>query len=138
VFTKDAPYSLQITANVSYGECSLWSEARRLRQNYQCEVLQELAEYVQKARNHFCAPAIITSGYRPPEINRMVGGAASSEHLYDTPQTGALDFYLDGVPVSTLQSWCSETWPYSLGLGAPKGFVHVGIRPGRPKVVWAY
>jgi hypothetical protein len=53
------------------------------------------------------------------------------------PDTGAVDWYVDGVSVYTLQEWCKENWPYSTGLGAPQ-FVHTGIRPGRPKVVWDY
>jgi uncharacterized protein YcbK (DUF882 family) len=68
----------------------------------------------------------------------MVGGASRSEHLYDAPDTGALDFYVDGVSVYTLQEWADGAWPYSLGYGAPKGFIHVGIRPGRPRIRWDY
>ena len=68
----------------------------------------------------------------------MVGGASRSEHLYDAVDTGAIDFYLDGLSVVTLQDWADKTWPYSLGYGAPKGFIHVGIRPGRTRVRWDY
>ena len=138
MFDKSAPFSLQITPNVSYGECSLWSESRRLVQNYQTTTLEELCGLVQKARDHFGFPAIITSGFRPPAINAMVGGASSSEHLFNAPDTGALDFYLDGISVLSLQAWVVENWPFSVGLGAPRGFVHVGMRPGRPRVVWDY
>ena len=81
---------------------------------------------------------IITSGYRPPAINRSVGGANSSEHLYNAPGLGAVDFYIKGAPITEVQAWCDKAWPYSLGYGAPKGFVHLGIRQGRPRVRWDY
>jgi hypothetical protein len=51
---------------------------------------------------------------------------------------GAVDFYIQGVDIHKLQAWCDKEWPYSLGYGAPKGFVHLGIRAGRPKVRWDY
>jgi hypothetical protein len=42
------------------------------------------------------------------------------------------------VEIYKLQDWCIKNWPYSTGKGAPKGFIHTGIRKGRPKVVWDY
>jgi uncharacterized protein YcbK (DUF882 family) len=97
-----------------------------------------LAEFVQKARDHFGKSAIITSGHRPAKINAQVGGASRSEHLYDAKDTGAVDFYVDGTSVYTLQAWADKEWPYSLGYGAPRGFIHVGMRPGKPRVRWDY
>jgi uncharacterized protein YcbK (DUF882 family) len=93
---------------------------------------------MERVRSRFGKPVIITSGYRPPAINRSVGGASSSEHLYDAPGVGAVDFYVDGAPIRVVQDWCDKEWPYSLGYGAPKGFVHLGIRKGRPRVRWDY
>jgi len=137
-FGPSSPFSYKLTPNISYGEIALQSEARRFHHQHQCETALLLARFVQKARDHFGKPVIITSGYRPPKINAQVGGASRSEHLYDKPDTGALDFYLDGLAVQTLQNWCDANWPYSLGYGAPKGFVHLGVRPGRPRVRWVY
>lgn len=135
--TPKAPFSFQITPNVTYGEVALQSEARRFVAQHQCDTAALLCKFVQKARDHFKRPAIITSGYRPPKINAEVGGASRSEHLYDAPDTGAIDFYLDGMSVVELQRWADKEWPYSLGYGAPQ-FVHIGIRPGRPRVRWDY
>jgi uncharacterized protein YcbK (DUF882 family) len=67
-----------------------------------------------------------------------VGGAKNSEHTYSAPDKGAVDFYVQGVDIWQVQSWCDKNWPYSLGYGAPKGFVHIGIREGRPRVRWDY
>ena len=137
-FTPGSPFAYKLTPNITYGEIALNSEARRFKAQYQCDTAMILAQFAQKARDHFKRPVIITSGYRPAAINAQVGGASSSEHLYDAKDKGGLDFYLDGMSVKTLQDWCDKEWPHSLGYGAPKGFVHVGMRPGRPRVRWDY
>jgi hypothetical protein len=138
-FRPSAPYSHRVTPNIQYGELALWSESRRFTAQHQCDTALLICQFIEKARAHFGGkPAIITSGYRPPKINAQVGGASRSEHLYDQPDTGAVDWYIDGVSVHILQNWARANWPYSTGLGASKGFVHTGIRPGRPKVVWDY
>jgi hypothetical protein len=51
---------------------------------------------------------------------------------------GAVDFYIDGADINDVQSWADRAWPYSLGYGALKGFVHLGIRKGSPRVRWDY
>lgn len=137
-FRPSSPFSYKLTPNVTYGEIAQNSEARRFQHQYQCDTALLLAKFAQKARDHFKKPVIITSGHRPPAINAQVGGASNSEHLYDVRDKGAIDFYLDGMSVLELQSWADRNWPYSLGYGAPKGFIHVGIRPGRPRVRWDY
>jgi hypothetical protein len=138
MFRPGAPFSTKITPNITYGEVALQSEARRFTAQHQCNTAVLLCQFAQKARDHFKRPVIITSGYRPPKINAQVGGASRSEHLYDAPDTGAIDFYLDGTSVKALQDWADKEWPYSLGYGAPKGFIHLGVRPGRPRVRWDY
>lgn len=137
-FAPSSPFTLQITPHVAYGEFALYQEARRFVANHQCATARLIAEFLEKVRAEFGAPIEITSGYRPPAINRAVGGASQSEHLYDAPDTGAVDFLVTGKSIYAVQDWCDSNWPYSLGYGAPKGFVHLGIRPGRPRVRWDY
>ena len=138
-FTPDSPYEQYVTPHIQYGEIALWEEARKFTSQSQCDIAFEICEFLEEAREHFGgAPIIITSGYRPPAVNAAVGGAESSEHLYDAEDTGAIDWYLDGIGLFGLQDWCLATWPYSTGKGAPKGFVHTGIRKTRPKIVWNY
>lgn len=44
--------------------------------------LRQLAEVLQKIRDRYKKPIIIDSGYRCPELNKAVGGAVNSDHLY--------------------------------------------------------
>jgi GH24 family phage-related lysozyme (muramidase) len=134
-----SPFNAKLTPHIAIGEFALYKEERRFAADYQIKVATELAEFLEKARAHFGGkPLIVTSGYRPKAINRMVGGASSSEHLYDAPDVGAVDFYVEGADIYKVQEYCDKYWAYSVGYGAPKGFVHLGIRKGRPRVRWNY
>ena len=135
----NSPFTARITPHITLGEFALGQEARRFDHQHQVDTAAELAAFLERVRIAFGGkPIIITSGYRPPAVNRAVGGASSSEHLYDAPSVGAVDFYIDGADVYKVQEWCDKNWPYSLGYGAPKGFIHLGIRKGRPRVRWDY
>lgn len=43
-------------------------------------------------RDKFCAPVVITSGYRCPQVNKLVGGANNSQHMSGC----AADFHIKG------------------------------------------
>jgi len=138
-FTPDKPFNFIVTPNIKYGELALNLEKRRFKHQYQCDTAVVLCQFLERARKAFGnKPVVITSVYRSPKVNAAVGGSARSEHLYDAPDTGAIDFYIAGADIYAVQTWCDANWPYSLGYGAPKGFVHLGIRPGRPRVRWDY
>lgn len=133
------PFSTKLTPHVTLGEFALYQEARRFKTQYQVKTAIELAEFLEKCRAHFGGkPVIITSGYRPAAVNKAVGGASNSEHLFSGPDVGAVDFFIDGVSVKAVQDWCDKEWQFSLGYGAARGFVHLGIRAGRPRVRWNY
>jgi GH24 family phage-related lysozyme (muramidase) len=136
--TPSSPFSARITPHIQIGEFALGREERRFDYQYQIEIAAELAAFLERVRVAFGnKPVIITSGYRPTAINRMVGGASSSEHLFKKGE-GAVDFYIKGVDIYKIQEWCDKHWSFSLGYGAPKGFCHLGIRSGRPRVRWDY
>ena len=133
------PFSSKLTQHFTLGEFALGEPARRFTAQHQVDTAIELAAFLEKVRVQFGGKRItITSGYRPAAINRAVGGASNSEHLYDAPSVGAVDFYVDGADINAVQSWVDREWPYSVGYGAAKGFVHFGIRKGRPRVRWDY
>lgn len=133
-----SPFSARITPHIRLGEFALDQEARRFEHQYQVDTAAELASFLERVRAQFGGrPVVISSGYRPAAVNASVGGASSSEHLYK-PGCGAVDFYINGADINAVQRWCDQQWPYSLGYGAPKGFVHLGIRQGRPRVRWDY
>lgn len=137
--SPSSPFSRRITPHFTIGEFALGQEARRFDHQHQVDTAAELAAFLERVRLAFGGKAvIITSGYRPPAINRSVGGASASEHLYSAPGIGAVDWYVQGVDIYKVQAWCIKHWPYSTGKGAPRGFVHTGIREGRPNVVWNY
>jgi GH24 family phage-related lysozyme (muramidase) len=137
--TPASPFSTLLTPHIRLGEFALDQEVRRFDRQHQVETAIELSDFLERVRTRFGQkPIIITSGYRPASINRSVGGASASEHLFTAPGVGAVDFYVQGDDIRAVQHWCVQNWPYSVGLGAPKGFVHLGIRAGRPRVRWDY
>lgn len=137
--SPSSPFTAHLSRNFTLGEFALGQEGRRFAHQYQVDVAAELAAFLERVRRQFGdKPVIITSGYRPPAINRQAGGASASEHLYSEPGVGAVDVYVDGVDIQAVQDWCDREWPYSVGYGAPKGFVHLGIRSDRPRVRWDY
>jgi len=138
-FTPWSPFTYKVTPNITYGELTLNQEARRFTKQFQCDTALELCQFLEKVRKHFGnKPLVITSASRPEPINTKVGGAKNSEHTYNMPSKGAVDFYIKDVDTYAVQDWCDKSWPYSLGYGAQKGFVHIGLREGKPKIRWNY
>lgn len=137
--TPRSPFTALLTPHIRVGEFALDQEARRFHHQHQIDTAAELAAFLERVRQQFGGrPIVITSGYRPPAINRSVGGASGSEHLFDAPGVGAVDFYVAGADIRDVETWIDAVWPYSLGYGAAKGFHHVGIRRGRPRLRWPY
>ena len=137
--TPTSSFSALVTPHIRIGEFALDQEVRRFDHQHQVDTAAELAEFLERVRRNFGGkPVVITSGYRPPAVNRAVGGASASEHLYDAPGVGAVDFYVAGADIYQVQEFCDRYWDCSVGYGAAKGFVHLGIRKGRPRVRWDY
>jgi N-acetylmuramoyl-L-alanine amidase CwlA len=134
--TPGSPFELHVTPHIQYGEICKWEERRRFSTQTQCNVSLKICQFLETVRSAFNnRPVIITSGNRPHPVNEEVGGVPDSEHLYEQGR-GAIDFYIDGADVYNVQDYCLKEWPYSVGRGAPKGFVHIGY--GRGKVQWDY
>jgi hypothetical protein len=134
-----SPLTAQLTPNFRLGEFALNRPERRFTHQHQIQTAGRLAEFLEHVRSVFGGPVVITSGYRPWSINAAVGGARFSEHLYDRPGVGAVDFYLPHADLVTVERWIDERWLFSLGLAAARrGFIHLGMRAGGPRVRWNY
>ena len=98
-----------------------------------------LAALLQKIRDHFGRPVVITSGYRTAAHNAAVGGSKSSQHLLGR----AADFYVEGVDVATVAAYAETLLPGRGGIGRyPKdakhptrktGWVHIDTRAGKSR-----
>lgn len=51
-------------------------------------------------RDELCTPVIITSGYRCPQVNKLVGGANNSQHMSGC----AADFHVQGFTSSMMRN----------------------------------
>jgi uncharacterized protein YcbK (DUF882 family) len=138
-FVPSSPFSHRVTPNVTYGELTLNQEARRFTKQFQCDTALVLCNFLEKVRTQFNnKPIIVTSCSRPEPINTQIGGARNSEHTFDAAGKGAVDFYIEGENIYRVQDWCDKNWTQSLGYGAPKGFIHLGMRPGGGRIRWVY
>lgn len=96
--------------------------------------LMHLARYLQGFRDFVGYPIRITSGYRSPRLNSLVGGVPTSDHIKGL----AADFYILGL--SPAESWqrlmeyrnhCRVQGIYDpvyQAIRYPAGHIHVGIR----------
>lgn len=93
----------------------------------------KLAKELDKVRRAWGKPIEVTSWYRPPAVNKAVGGVSNSQHINGS----AADIRPIGGDINAFQKWLDKFWgDKALGYGAKKGFVHVDLRLG--KIRWNY
>ena len=91
-----------------------------------------LSPGMERVRNSLGQPVLITSGYRSPEVNRAIGGSATSQHCqglaadficpsFGTPRAVARHLMERGSEIRFDQLIYEGTW------------VHVSFVPGRPR-----
>ena len=76
---------MNLTRNITLEELTTSQTATRLKINNTptpeiIENLKVVAAQVQKVRDHFVKPLIISSGYRSEKLNSAIGGARNSQH----------------------------------------------------------
>lgn len=96
-----------------------------------------LLEALNRIREKFGRPIIITSGFRCRKHNNNIGGAVASQHLLGTaadirPLSGKKEY------IDELFKLCEEeAGVVGLGDGRRQGFIHVDVRPGQRRR-WSY
>ncbi len=84
----------------------------------------ELIKILQKIRDHFKKPITITSGYRTPTRNKVVGGTTYSQHLYGM----AADIKVDGVSPQKVAQYAETLLTNRGGIGIYATFTHIDVR----------
>lgn len=108
--------------------------SREILQGTECpkelrDNLDKLLIAVNKLREIWGKPMLVTSGLRSPEHNKLIGGAPSSAHLtaeacdFADPKE-ALDNYLDAHPEVLEKCGLFREHP-----SKTKGWVHLQTRP---------
>lgn len=97
--------------------------------------LRLLCDHVlEPVRRHFGKPVVISSGYRPPKLNKIIGGSTTSQHSL----AEAGDFEVPGVPNVVVAQWIARNCRFDqliLEFVTPgvanSGWVHCSYRAGR-------
>jgi uncharacterized protein YcbK (DUF882 family) len=89
-------------------------------------IMPALLQALEEIREAAGGPIQVTSGYRPPDYNRAVGGVSNSTHIDGL----AADIFCDGLSTQTLHSICERVIGKRGGVGyyPRSGFVHVDLR----------
>ncbi|MCD8179632.1 MAG: D-Ala-D-Ala carboxypeptidase family metallohydrolase [Tannerellaceae bacterium] len=99
------------------------------------QAIRELVKrLLQPLRIAYGKPVRISSGYRSPELNRLVGGVPSSQHV----KGEAADCVVDD-PEELLTVLLANNFPFDQAiLYRKKGFLHLSLRatyPNRKRVI---
>jgi hypothetical protein len=110
------PNNIQLSLSIIPNGSFTWAEATyggtRMPQNQSTvNAIIRIAVMAQQARDRIGRPFIVTSWYRPPAINRSVGGAINSRHIVGD----AIDFIVEGLTGNQLYWSLDPWWPGGLG-----------------------
>jgi hypothetical protein len=121
---------MKLSANFSLAELTK-TNVRQFDNTPSMQVIDNLQLLVdnvlQPIRNKF-GPVTVTSGYRSPEVNKAIGGSATSDHCFGF----AADFEVAGVDNKELARWVADNLKFKQLIlefytkGVPdSGWVHV-------------
>jgi hypothetical protein len=121
---------MKLSANFSLAELTK-TNVRQFDNTPSMQVIDNLQVLVdnvlQPIRNKF-GPVTVTSGYRSPDVNKAIGGSATSDHCFGF----AADFEVAGVDNKELARWVADNLKFKQLIlefytkGVPdSGWVHV-------------
>lgn len=119
-------FSSRVAPNFTVGEVSMRDSRRIVTDPRVADRIIATATELQKARNFFARPIIITSWYRPIDINRAVGSDDTSEHVRGT----AVDFAVSGVSFRSMLAIFRANWSGRLFSYQDREFLHIDRRGG--------
>lgn len=100
--------------------------------------LRKVAVYgLQKIRDHYDRPLIVTSGYRCLRTNRAIGSSDGSDHV----QGYAADFTVPGISTLALAKWIQKNINYDqlileFGTLRDPDWIHLSLNPrGRNQIL---
>jgi hypothetical protein len=129
------PDNLQMHASIIPNGSFTWAEAThggtRMPPNLETvDAMIRLARLAQQARDRINRPFRITSWYRPPDINREVGGSSLSRHIAGD----GMDFYCDGLSGDQIYRALDPWWVGGLGrYAAYPELCHIDAREYRAR-----
>lgn len=92
---------------------------------YPARIRQEVVRIAEEARMHFGRPALVVSGLRCPEWNRIQGGVENSQHMYGE----AADLQIPGVTAQRLLAFL-QTKPIRYAYAINDTNVHFDVEKG--------
>lgn len=90
--------------------------------------IYRLSVELDKLRKEWGQPIGVTSWYRPPAINRQVGGVSNSQHINGS----GVDVYDMNGRDHEFEEFLDQNWGGALGYGVAsgRGFTHLDLREG--------
>lgn len=118
------PQQARLSPHFTEAELGVQGAGERIKENarYLCR------EILERVRDKYDLPVFVTSGYRDPVRNYVVGGKASSFHLYEMDRCAA-DFKVLGVDVVETFDWLR------LESGLPFDKVILEYQDGEPCII---
>lgn len=129
-------FNSKVSEYFTVGEVSLHQTERIVTNKQHQSNAIRLALELDKVREWWGSPLIVTSWYRPPSVERRIGGSG-----YSHPFGLAVDFKPANGSVWDLQAkfqkeWYNTgKWKGGFGLGAKRGFQHLDLKERR---CWDY
>jgi len=129
------PSNIQLDVAIVPNGNFTWAEAthggQRIPTNQTTvDAIIRIARLAQQARDRVGRPFRVTSWYRPPAINRAVGGVSNSRHIVGD----AIDFTVEGLSGNQLYWHLDPWWPGGLGRYVRfPNLCHIDARPKRAR-----